>query len=379
MTITPFPQDRICPYHPPTEHRSKGDGHRPLSLVRLFDGRQVWPVTGHAEARALRVDPQLSSNRENPVFPMVTERLARSTKRRVELLGVDDPECNERRRMLIPSFSVKRTAALRPRIQETVDRLLDAVIEQWPPADLVSAFALPVPSMVIRSLLGVPYADHEFFEAQSRRLLRGPDAADVEGARAALDEYFRTLIARKRAEPGEGLLDELIAQQLDSGAINREELVQLSEILLVAGHETTANMISLGTFTLLQYPDQLDRLRTSEDLMVRARGDVIEKPVSSAKAIQAPHAAARLLPAATPPSSAAPPPARHARVLCGPVPARTSRAVRAAATPSPPTGSPAAADGSPLGPGPESSVRLRSRELQVLYRVLPRVRRTGNG
>ncbi|MFB6718291.1 MULTISPECIES: cytochrome P450 [unclassified Streptomyces] len=265
-----FPQDRTCPYHPPTEYRPKGDGHRPLSLVRLFDGRRVWLVTGHAEARALLVDPRLSSNRENPAFPMVTERLARSTKRRVELLGVDDPEHNERRRMLIPSFSVKRTAALRPRIQETVDRLLDAMIEQGPPADLVSAFALPVPSMVICSLLGVPYADHEFFEAQSRRLLRGPDAADVEDARAALDEYFRTLIARKRAEPGEGLLDELIAQQLDSGALNREELVQLSEILLVAGHETTANMISLGTFTLLQYPDQLDRLRTSEELMPSA-------------------------------------------------------------------------------------------------------------
>ncbi|MFI6726981.1 cytochrome P450 [Streptomyces sp. R-74717] len=265
-----FPQNRTCPYHPPSEYRPRNDGQKPLSPARLFDGRRVWLVTGHAEARALLVDRRLSADRENPAFPVFTERVARSTKRRIELLGVDDPEHNAQRRMLIPSFSVKRTAALRPRIQETVDRLLDTMIEQGPPTDLVSAFALPVPSMVICALLGVPYADHDFFESQSRRLLRGPGAADIEAARAALDEYFRSLIERKRSDPGEGLLDELITQQLDTGAISRDELVQLAEILLVAGHETTANMISLGTFTLLQYPDQLDRLRTSEDLMPAA-------------------------------------------------------------------------------------------------------------
>ncbi|MEU9622461.1 MULTISPECIES: cytochrome P450 [unclassified Streptomyces] len=268
-----FPQDRTCPYHPPTEYRPQNDGQPPLSPVspaRLFDGRRVWLVTGHAEARALLVDRRLSSARENPEFPVIAERLALSARRRVGLIGTDDPEHNAQRRMLIPSFSVKRIAALRPRIQQTVDRLLDTMIEQGPPTDLVSAFALPVPSMVICALLGVPYADHDFFESQSRKLLRGPRAADVEEARNALDEYFRVLIERKRSDPGEGLLDELIAQQLESGAVDRDELVQLSEILLIAGHETTANMISLGTFALLQHPDQLDRLRGSEELMPTA-------------------------------------------------------------------------------------------------------------
>ncbi|MFF2327227.1 MULTISPECIES: cytochrome P450 [unclassified Streptomyces] len=265
-----FPQDRTCPYQPPVEYRPQGDGQRPLSPARLFDGRRVWLVTGHAEARALLVDGRLSADRENPAFPVFTERVARIRRRRVELLGVDDPEHHTQRRMLIPSFSVKRIAGLRPRIQETVDRLLDAMVEQGPPADLVSAFALPVPSMVICALLGVPYADHEFFEDRSRVLLRGPGAADIEAARSALDDYFRALIARKRTDRGDGLLDELITQQLEAGAIDRDELVQLAEILLVAGHETTANMISLGTFTLLQHPDQLDRLRTSEDLMPAA-------------------------------------------------------------------------------------------------------------
>ncbi|MES9593339.1 cytochrome P450 [Streptomyces sp. NPDC094045] len=265
-----FPQNRTCPYHPPTEYRSEHRGQQPVSPARLFDGRTVWLVTGHTEARSLLVDQRLSSDRENPAFPFFAERLAGTALRRVELLGVDDPEHNVQRRMLIPSFTVRRTAALRPQIQETVNRLLDTMVEQGPPADLVDSFALPVPSMVICALLGVPYDDHEFFEAQSRRLLRGPKSSDVEAARDALDEYFGVLIERKRATPGEGLLDELIANQLESGAVDHDELVRLAQILLIAGHETTANMISLGTFTLLQHPDQLARMRESEGLMASA-------------------------------------------------------------------------------------------------------------
>ncbi|MET7615668.1 cytochrome P450 [Streptomyces sp. NPDC005408] len=265
----PFPQDRSCPYHPPTPYAPLRDA-RPLSRVSLYNGRSVWVVTGHAAARALLADPRLSTDRGNDGFPMPTERFASLTNRRVALLGVDDPEHNTQRRMLIPSFTLKRATALRPQIQQTVDRLLDAMIEQGPPAELVSAFALPVPSMVICALLGVPYADHAFFEEQSRRLLRGPSAAETEDARDRLNDYFGTLIDRKRKDPGDGLLDELIQQQLAEGAMDRDELISLATVLLVAGHETTANMISLGTFTLLQHPDQLTELRAEDSLMPTA-------------------------------------------------------------------------------------------------------------
>ncbi|MGW7073202.1 cytochrome P450 [Streptomyces sp. NPDC054855] len=265
----PFPQDRTCPYHPPESYAPLREA-RPLARVRLFDGRSVWVVTGQGAARDLLVDPRLSTDRENEAFPAPTERFANVRNRRVALLGVDDPVHNTQRRMLIPSFSVKRIAALRPRIQETVDGLLDAMEAQGPPAELVGAFALPVPSMVICALLGVPYADHEFFEEQSRRLLRGPLAEDTERARDELDAYFYALIERKRREPGDGLLDELIHRQLAEGALDPEELVSLATILLVAGHETTANMISLGTFTLLQHPDRLAELRADASLMPAA-------------------------------------------------------------------------------------------------------------
>ncbi|MFC8917471.1 cytochrome P450 [Streptomyces sp. NPDC047821] len=262
-----FPQDRTCPYHPPAAYQPLRE-ERPLSRVTLYDGRSVWVVTGHATARQLLSDQRLSTDSTHEAFPIPTERFAAvRSRRRAALVGMDDPEHNVQRRMLIPSFTLKRTADLRPRIQRTVDELIDAMTEQGPPAELVSAFALPVPSIVICDLLGVPYADHEFFESQSRRLLRGPGAEDLEDARDQLEGYLGDLVERKRDKPGEGVLDDLIAQQLSQGHLDKQSLVELATILLVAGHETTANMISLGVFTLLQHPEQLAELKADPELM----------------------------------------------------------------------------------------------------------------
>ncbi|MFJ9927622.1 cytochrome P450 [Streptomyces misionensis] len=266
-----FPQDRTCPYHPPTGYAPLRE-QRPLSRVTLYDGREVWLVTGHTAARALLADPRLSSDRRRPEFPVPTKRFEGVRDRRVALLGQDDPEHQRQRRMMIPSFTVKRANGLRPAIQRIVDGLLDTMIEKGPPAELVSSFALPVPSMVICDLLGVPYADHEFFEEQSRRLLRGPTAEDTRAARARLEEYIGGLIDAKQreSEPGDGVLDELVHQQLAQGTLERSEVVLLAVILLVAGHETTANMISLGTYTLLENPARLAELRADPTLLPAA-------------------------------------------------------------------------------------------------------------
>ncbi|MCE3033102.1 MULTISPECIES: cytochrome P450 [Streptomyces] len=266
-----FPQDRTCPYHPPTGYAPLREA-RPLARVTLYDGREVWMVTGHAIARSLLADPRLSSDRRRGEFPSISPRFEGVRDRRVALLGQDDPEHQRQRRMMIPSFTLKRAGGLRPAIQRIVDGLLDTMIEQGPPADLVSAFALPVPSMVICDVLGVPYADHEFFEEQSRRLLRGPTAADSQGARDRLEEYLGGLVDAKarQSEPGDGVLDDLVHQQLSQGMLERADVVSLAVILLVAGHETTANMISLGTFTLLQNPGRLAELRADPALLPAA-------------------------------------------------------------------------------------------------------------
>ncbi len=261
-----FPQDRTCPYHPPAAYDPLR-ATRPLARITLFDGRPAWLVTGHATARRLLADPRLSTDRTRDGFPATSARLAAVRPRRTALLGVDDPEHRAQRKLVLPEFTLKRAAALRPRIQRIVDERLDAMIAQGPPADLVSAFALPVPSMVICALLGVPYADHDFFEEQSRRLLRGPLPADAQDARDRLEAYLGELIDRKRHSPGEGLLDDLVRKQMAEGEFDRDQLIAFAFILLVAGHETTANMISLGTFTLLGHPRRLAELRADPSLL----------------------------------------------------------------------------------------------------------------
>lgn len=262
-----FPQDRTCPYHPPAAYDPLRAA-RPLSRITLFDGRTAWLVSGHDTARALLADARLSTDRTRDGFPATTARFAAIRNRKTALLGVDDPEHRVQRRMMVPDFTLRRATALRPHIQRIVDERIDAMIAQGPPAELVTAFALPVPSTVICALLGVPYTDHDFFEGQSRRLLRGPEAEDVMDARDRLESYFEKLIdhKQKQSEPGDGVLDELVHRQLRDGEPTREEVIALALILLVAGHETTANMISLGTYTLLQHPDRLAELRTDPAL-----------------------------------------------------------------------------------------------------------------
>ncbi|QNP74475.1 cytochrome P450 [Streptomyces roseirectus] len=262
-----FPQDRTCPYQPPTGYDSLRTD-RPLTRATLYDGRPVWIVTGHALARTLLTDPRLSSDRTRPGFPVVSPRAKSASDRTVPVVGVDDPAHRVQRRMLIPDFTLRRAEALRPAIQRIVDDRIDALLAQGPPADLVRVFALPVPSMVICALLGVPYDDHEFFERQSHRVLRGKDEHEAREARELLRGYLRELIDHKRtAPPGDGVLDTLVHHRLRDGELDREGVVDIAFILLIAGHETTANMISIGTYTLLGHPDRLAELRADPALL----------------------------------------------------------------------------------------------------------------
>ncbi|MFJ8015725.1 cytochrome P450 [Streptomyces sp. NPDC096339] len=258
-----FPMSRQCPYHPPAgyeELRKEG----PLTRARLYDGRPAWVVTGYAETRRLLVDRRLSSDRTRPDFPVLVPRMAAA--KLVALVGMDPPEHDVQRRMLIPSFTVKRVNELRPAIRRIVVERIEALLADGRrEADLVPEFALPVPSTVICELLGVPYGDHEFFEEQTRRMLLATSTAeDAAAASAALTGYFDELIGAKAAAPGAGLLDDLIAERLVPGELTRDELSSIAMFLLVAGHETTANMIGLSILTLLEHPEQLARLRADE-------------------------------------------------------------------------------------------------------------------
>jgi cytochrome P450 len=262
-----FPNDRTCPYQLPEGYTKLRDGQGSLRRVTLYDGRQAWLVTKHEAARKLLADPRLSSDRTHSDFPATSPRFRGLRDRRPAFISMDPPEHGSRRRMLISEFTVKHIKGMRADIERIVHGFIGEMLAAGPPADLVSQFALPVPSMVICRLLGVPYEDHDLFQDASRRLVQATDEAGAITARDDLDHYLDGLITKLQAEPGPGLLGSLVAEQLANGEIDRQELVSTAMLLLVAGHETTASMTSLSVITLLEHPDQHAILRADPSLV----------------------------------------------------------------------------------------------------------------
>jgi cytochrome P450 len=211
-------------------------------------------------------DPRFSSDRRHPNFPLfIRERPDFGLMRRT-LIRMDPPEHGPARKGVVGEFTVRRMAALRPRIQQIVDDHIDVMLAGSRPADLVRALSLPVPSLVICEQLGVPYGDHEFFQSRSSALLSRAVTAD--GRRQVvtdLRDYLRDLIAQKAAHPADDLLSRQLAQGKDP-----EDILSLAFLLLIAGHETTASMISLGVVTLLERPAELAALRADPALTLPA-------------------------------------------------------------------------------------------------------------
>ncbi|MEV0346977.1 cytochrome P450 [Nonomuraea sp. NPDC050680] len=253
-----LPTVRSCPYRP-------ADGYEPsrwnggaVTKVRLPGGRKAWAVTGYAEGRALLADPRLTADRAHPGSPLPIPA-APGPRARPMLLGVEGQEHRRQRKALMPTFTLKRVTALRPRLEHLVNERLDALLAAGPPADLVSGFALPVPSLAICELLGVPYEDHAFFERQAR-LRHDPERGAQ--AMAELGRYLDALVRTKQTDPGDGLIDELLTSQVPLGTIDRDEVVGLALVLLIAGHATTSGMISMGTLALLEHPGQFAAIRS---------------------------------------------------------------------------------------------------------------------
>jgi len=168
--------------------------------------------------------------------------------------------------MVTGPFAIKRIETMRPRVQQIVDDLIDTMLAGPKPVDLVEAFALPVPSLVICELLGVPYADHDFFQQNSKVMInRTATMAQRDAARGRLMAYLDRLVGEKIANPGDDLLSQLAVERVATGQLTRDGAAQMGVLLLIAGHETTANMIALGTLALLQNPAQLEILRGSDD------------------------------------------------------------------------------------------------------------------
>jgi cytochrome P450 len=236
-----------------------------IERIRTAFGMEAWVVTRFADVREVLSDPVRFSNARlqeagrAPGLPPVSPE-ERAKQLAGNLLAADPPEHTRLRRMLTPEFTVRRMRRLEPRIREIVDEHLDAMERHGPPADLVGEFALPVPSLVICELLGVPYADRAEFQARSNRQLDLSRAAEdrMQAARESR-AYMAQLVAGAQADPGEDMLGMLVREHGDD--LTTDELVGIASLLLLAGHETTANMLGLGTLALLRHPDQLAMVR----------------------------------------------------------------------------------------------------------------------
>ncbi|MET9556222.1 cytochrome P450 [Streptomyces sp. NPDC006645] len=262
--VPDFPMSRAagCPFDPPPAAVAQRK-EAPLSKVRLWDGSTPWLVTGYTEGRALLADPRVSADITRPGYPLQAPLPPEGPS--ASFILMDDPEHARLRRMVTAPFAIKRVAALRPGIQQIVDDLVDDMLAGPKPVDLVTAFALPMPSLVICQLLGVPYADHDFFQANSKVLIkRTNDPQERSDAFRRLTAYLDDLMGEKLAAPADDLLSGL-GERVRTGELTRTEAAQMGVLLLIAGHETTANMIALGTLALLEHPAQLALLRDSDD------------------------------------------------------------------------------------------------------------------
>nr|WP_157101482.1 cytochrome P450 [Nocardia shimofusensis] len=260
-----MPRASACPFAPPEQARELNRG-APLNRVRIWDGSTPWLVTGYHEYKTLMSDPRVSVNDHLPGFPDWNEGMrAIKDARPKSVFTTDGEEHSRYRRMLTKPFTFKRVAALRPGIQAITDEHIDRMLAGPQPADLVEALALPIPTLMISDMLGVPYEDHAFFQKHATlnvdRFATKEQAAE---GRSTLARYLIDLLKRKLDEPAEDLATDL-AERVRAGEIDMREAAQLGTGVLIAGHETSANMIGLGTLALLQNPGQWALLRDSED------------------------------------------------------------------------------------------------------------------
>lgn len=264
-----LPMERDAgPFHPPrlvTELRAV----RPVSPMVFPDGHEGWLVTGYDAARQLLADTRFSSRSDLAVVHLPHETgMPASTEPAPHIPGMfegmDPPEHTRLRRMLVGAFTVRRMKQLEEHIIDIVDRQLDEMGRLTPPVDLVKEFAVPVPSLAICELLGVPYEGRDHFQLNVAKFLQH-DASfeDKVDAYFSLTTFLAELVGHKRTAPGEDILSDLARDDV----LTTEELTGIAFLMLLNGYDPSASLLALGTFALLENPKQLADLRAKPDLL----------------------------------------------------------------------------------------------------------------
>jgi len=258
-------------FQDPLGHYAMMRADGPVSLAILPNGWPAWFVTGYADVRAALADPRLvKDGRKRPHRGWMPAKVNDFIN--TNMLNIDPPDHTRLRRLVLKAFTPRRIAALRPRVEEITSSLLDAMASRGDTADLVQAFAFPLPVTVISELLGIPAADQQQFSAWAHTVVATDstyEEALVE-ARQAMYDYFTSLLSAKRRSPSDDLLSALIMARDDDESLSEPELIAMVYLLLIAGHETTVNLIANGTLALLTHPGELARLRADASLLPSA-------------------------------------------------------------------------------------------------------------
>ncbi|MEU4512187.1 cytochrome P450 [Nonomuraea wenchangensis] len=252
QTAQSLETDRPTPFDPPLALRRRP----PLSRLAYPDGHLGWVSTGYAETRAILADPRFSTRRELLHQPVGGERATeRPTPAEPGIFPhMDPPEHTRFRRLLAHHFGPRRVAGLMPAIRRHTEEALDALAGNGDSADLLTAFAMPIPALVICEVLGVPVEDRQRVQAATavmNNLDSRPD--QVAAAVMTITGTVRDVLARQAASPAEG---GLLAHVAATGELSDEELTNLGMVLLATGHLPTSSMLALGAFALLTHPAQ---------------------------------------------------------------------------------------------------------------------------
>jgi cytochrome P450 len=240
----------------------------PIKRVQLRNGSTAVVVTRYEDSKAVLGDTRTTADRLDPRFPNFRSGVF-SNGPNTNLMFMDGEVHQKYRRMLLPEFTPKRLAVLKPQLADFVDESVDRLLSTPQPADFHAVFSRPVPSQMICVLLGVDYeSNHQVFEEGTQTIL-STSSTPEEFADAAgqIVQLMVQLVESQCAEPGDGLIGRLVRRYVNTGELSKEQLVGFANLLLVGGHETTATMITWAVFSLLTVPGLADELRKNTDLI----------------------------------------------------------------------------------------------------------------
>lgn len=239
----------------------------PLARIRMPYGMEARLITRHADVKTVLSDPRFSrAATVGADVPRPTPVLLHDTS----ILSLDPPEHSRLRKLVAQAFTMRSVEAMRPRVEKAVAALLDAVEEQGPPADLVTALARPLPLTVICDMLGVPEDRSDTFRGLAHTMFTGTEQGEVESAVGEMVALVAALVAERRRVPSDDLLGRLVLARDNEDRLGEEELVSLALALLVGGFENTAHEIANFAALVLRSPSHLAELRAAPDLVPSA-------------------------------------------------------------------------------------------------------------